>query len=137
MNEVSYRNLYFSPSIVQQAVWLHVGFNLSLRDVKEFLAERGIEVSYETIRRWVDRFGLQIAKRLRRVRGAPYPQWHLDEMYVSIGGRWMYLWHLIDQEGEALDFLVQSMRDTRAALKLMHRMPKHQSIAPKIIVTDK
>ncbi len=73
MTQISYRNLHFPSSIVQQAVWMYVRFNLSLRDVEELLAERGIEVSYETIRRWVDRFGSQVAKRLRRSRGAPHP----------------------------------------------------------------
>jgi len=87
---------------------MYVRFNLSLRDVEELLAERGVEVLYETIRRWVARFGPQIAKRIRRTRTTPHPQWHLDEMYVSICGCWMYLWRAIDQEGEILDFLVQS-----------------------------
>jgi len=137
MTQISYRNLHFPPSIVQQSVWLYVRFNLSLREVEELLAERGVEVSYETIRRWVAHFGPQIAKRLRRLRGAPHPQWHLDEMYVSIGGRWMYLWRAIDQDGEVLDFLVQPKRDTRAALKLMRRLLKQQGIAPKTIVTDR
>ena len=108
MTQISYRDLHFPSSIVQQAVWLYVRFNLSLRDVEELLAERGIEVSYETIRRWFARFGPQVAKRMRQFRGIPHPQSHLDEMYVSIGGRWVYLWRAIDQEGEVLDFLVQS-----------------------------
>tara|TARA_R100000789_G_scaffold75321_1_gene70928 strand:+ start:92 stop:481 length:390 start_codon:yes stop_codon:yes gene_type:complete len=108
-----------------------------LRDVEELLAERGIEVSYETIRRWVALFGPPMAKRMRQTQSAPHPQWLLDEMYVSIGGSWMYLWRAFDQEGEVLDFLVQSRRDARAALKLMRRLLKHQGIAPKTIVTDK
>jgi len=108
-----------------------------LRDVEELLAERGVEVSYETIRRWVSRFGPQMANRIRRTRSTLHPQWHLDEMYVSVGGRRMYLWRAIDQEGEVLDFLVQSKRDTRAALKLMRRLLKRQGIAPKTIITDK
>lgn len=137
MTQISYRNLHFPPSIVQQAVWMYVRFNLSLRDVEDLLAERGVEVSYETIRRWVGRFGPQMAQRMRQTRSAPHPQWHLDEMHVSISGRWMYLWRSIDQEGEVFDFLVQSRRDTRAALKLMRRLLKHQGIAPKAIVTDK
>ena len=137
MTQISYRNLHFPPSIIQQAVWLYARFNLSLRDVEDLLAERGIEVSYETIRRWVTRFGPQVAKRLRQSRGGLHPGWHLDEMYVSIGGRWMYLWRAIDQDGEILDFLVQAKRDTRAALKLMRRPLKRQGMAPKTIVTDR
>lgn len=116
---------------------MYVRFNLSLRDVEELLAERGVEVSHETIRRWVARFGPQMAKRMRRTRNTPHPQWHLDEMYVSIGGRWMYLWRAIDQEGKVLDFLVQPKRDTRAALKFMRRLLKSQGVAPKTIGTDK
>ncbi len=89
MNAISYRNLHFPSSIIQHAVWLDARFNLSLRDVEELMAERSVEVSYETIRRWVKRFGPQIASRLRSGRSRAHPQWHLDEMYVSIGGRWM------------------------------------------------
>ena len=91
MKAISYRNLHFPASIVQHAIWLYARFNLSLRDVEELMAERGVEVSYETVRRWVARFGPQIARRLRRGRPRAHPQWHLDEMYVSIGGHWMYL----------------------------------------------
>ncbi len=137
MNTISYRNLHFPSSIIQYAIWLYARFNLSLRDVEELLAERGIEISYETIRRWVIRFGPQIARRLRRGRPRAHPQWHLDEMYVSIGGRWMYLWRAIDQEGEVLDVLVQARRDKRAALKLVRKLLKKHGFAPRTIVTDK
>lgn len=137
MPQISYHNLDFPSSIVQKAVWVYVRFNLSLRDVEELLAERGIKVSCETIRRWVARFGPLMAKRMRQTRSAPHPQWHLDEMYVYIGGRWTYLWRAIDQGGGVLDFLVQSKGDTRAALKLMRRLLKSQGVAPKTIVTDK
>ena len=92
-------------------VWLYTRFNLSLRDVEELLAERGVQVSYETIRRWVMKFGPEVARRLSCDRPRPHPLWHLDEMYVSIGGRWMYLWRAIDQNGEVLDVLVQAKRD--------------------------
>ena len=97
MNTISYRNLHFPSSIIQHAVWLYARFNLSLRDVEELMAERSVEVSYETIRRWVKRFGPQIARRRRAGRPRAHPQWHLDEMYVSIGGRRMYLWRAIEQ----------------------------------------
>src|SRR5947208_14751621 len=77
------------------------------RDVEDLLAERGIEVSYETIRQWVTRFGPAIARHLRSRRPRPHRQWHLDEMFVSISGKWMYLWRAVDAEGEVLDCLVQ------------------------------
>ena len=137
MNTISYRNLHFPSSIVQHAIWLYARFNLSLRNVEELLAERGIEVSYETIRRRVIRFGPQIARRLRRRRPRAHPQWHLDEMYVSIGGRWTYLWRAIDQEGEVLDILIQAKRDKKAARKLMRKLLKKHGFAPRTIVTDK
>jgi transposase-like protein len=137
MKAISYRNRHFPPSIIQRAVWLYTRFNLSLRDVEELLAERGVQVSYETIRRWVMKFGPEVARRLSCDRPRPHPLWHLDEMYVSIGGRWMYLWRAIDQNGEVLDVLVQAKRDKRAALKLMRKLLKKYGFAPRTIVTDK
>lgn len=101
------------------------------------LAERGIDVSYETVRRWFLKFGCLYARRLRRLRPQPHSQWHLDEVFLSIGGRQMYLWRAVDAEGEVLDILVQSKRDTRAALKLMRKLLRKQGVTPKIIVTDK
>src|SRR5512147_418726 len=107
MQPVSYARHQFPPSVIQHAVWLYLRFQLSLRDVEDLLAERGLDVSYETIRRWVMKFGTIYAKRLRAVRSKPIGQWHLDEMFVSIGGRPMYLWRAVDAEGEVLDILVQ------------------------------
>ena len=112
-------------------------FTLSLRDVEDLLAERGIEVSYETIRRWVARFGPEIARELRRQRPRAHPQWHFDEMFVSIGGRRMYLWRAVDQNGEVLDVLVQAKRDKQAACRLLRKLLKKHAIAPRTIVTDK
>jgi transposase-like protein len=86
-------------------VWLYFRFTLSLRDVEELLAERGIDVSYETIRCWTIKFGPQIARRLKRLRPSPSPRWHLDEMVCNVGGRRMYLWRAVDDEGEVLDRL--------------------------------
>ena len=110
MSTISYRGYRFPPDIIQRAVWLYFRFTLSFRDVEDLLAERGIEVSYETIRQWVMRFGPAIARDLRSHRPRPHGQWHLDEMFVSIGGKWMYLWRAVAAEGEVLDCLVQSRR---------------------------
>src|SRR6202011_1155599 len=79
----------------------------------------GIMVSYETVRRWVNHFGPMIAANLRKRRPKPYTTWHLDEVYVKIDGRMVYLWRAVDAEGEVLDVLVQAKRNKRAALKLM------------------
>src|SRR6266571_9248581 len=108
MRPLSYAGYRFPPEIVQHAVWLYLRFTLSFRDVEELLAERGIDVSHETVRRWVATFGPMIARRLRAMRPKPHTTWHLDEMFVSIGGKRMYLWRAVDAEGEVLDCLVQS-----------------------------
>jgi hypothetical protein len=88
------------PEVIRHAVWLYLRFTLSYRDVEELLAERGLKVSYETVRRWVLKFGPRFARNLRRLRPRPADTWHLDEMVVSIQGRRMYLWRAVDSEGE-------------------------------------
>jgi putative transposase len=105
--------------------------------VEELLAERGLEVSYETVERWVLKFGPGFARRLRRSRPRPSERWHLDEMVVRIAGMRMYLWRAVDHEGEVLDMLVQRRRDTRAALRLMRKLLRKQGFAPKLLTTDK
>src|SRR5690242_10341350 len=107
MTALSYRRHRFPRLVIQHAVWLYLRFTLSYRDVEELLAERGLDVSYETIRRWVLKFGPVFASRLRRHRPRASRQWHLDEMVVRINGKRMYLWRSVDQEGEILDMLVQ------------------------------
>src|SRR5438874_5472790 len=99
MDQLSYSRHRFPPPVIQHSIWLYLRFTLSYRDVEELLAERGLEVSDETVRRWVLKFGSRIARRLRR----PTDRWHLDEMVVRIAGRQMYLWRAVDHEGEVLD----------------------------------
>src|SRR4051794_18508285 len=137
MAEISYRRHRFPPVIIKHAVWLYLRFTLSYRDVEELLAERRLDISYETIRCWVVKFGPLIARRLRRCRPRPSNRWHLDEMVVRIAGERMYLWRAVDHEGEVLDMLVQRRRDTRAALRLMRKLLKKQGFVPKLLVTDK
>ncbi len=111
MPPISYARYRFPPEVIRHAVWLYVRFTLSYRDVEDLLAERGLEVSYETVRRWVLKFGPAIARRLRHGRARPTGHWHLDEMAVRIAGKQMYLWRAVDSEGEVLDVLVQRRRD--------------------------
>ena len=132
-----YHGFRFPKAIIQHAVWLYLRFTLSLRDVEELLAERGIMVTYETARVWVARFGPPIAKRLHRHRGPSSGIWHLDEMFVRIAGRQMYLRRAVDSEGEVLDMLVQRRRDKHAALRLMRKLLKTQGMAPQELVTDR
>jgi transposase-like protein len=111
MDNISYCRHRFPGIVIQQAVWLYFRFALSYRDVEDMLAERGIDVSYETVRRWVLKFGTIIARKLRRGRPRPDGRWHLDEVFVSINGRQLYVWRAVDSEGEVLDILVQPRRD--------------------------
>jgi putative transposase len=111
MVQLTYRRHRFPASIIQHAIWLYLRFTLSYRDVKDLLAERGLDISYETVWRWVLKFGPLIARKLRQRRPRPIDRWHLDEMVVRIAGRPMYLWRAVDHEGEVLDMLVQRRRD--------------------------
>ena len=110
---------------------------LSYRDVEDLLAERGLDISYETVRRWVLKFGPLFARELRRRRPRPTSRWHLDEMAVTIAGRQFWLWRAVDDESEVLDPLVQRRRDKAAAVKLMRKLLKKQGFAPDVLVTDK
>jgi putative transposase len=104
MTKISYSGYRFPPEIIQQAIWLYVRFTLSFRDVEDLLAERGIVVSYETVRRWVNHFGPKIAADLRKRRPKPHTNWHLDEVYLKIGGRLVYLWRAVDAGVKFLTF---------------------------------
>ena len=97
--------------------------------MSRLLAERGLDISYETVRRWVLKFGPAIARRLRQRRPRPSNRWHLDEMVVRIAGERLYLWRAVDDEGEVLDMLVQRRRDSWAALRLMRKLLKKQGFA--------
>lgn len=134
---ISYKNHRFPPQIIAHAVWLYFRFPLSVRLVEEVLLERGIVVSYETIRRWGRRFGAAYTKHLRRERPSREDTWHPDEVVVSIGGRKYWLWRAVDQDGYVLDEVVQVRRDTKAAKRLLVRLLKKHGLAPKRIVTDK
>src|ERR1700738_3645985 len=115
MSTVSNRRHRFPPVVIQYAVWLYLRFTLSYRDVEELLAERGLDVTYATVRTWVVKCGPIIARRRRRCRPRPSDRWHLDEMVVRIAGKRMYLWRAVDHEGEVLEILVQRRRDRSAA----------------------
>ena len=134
---ISYARHQFPPTIIRHAVWLYLRFTLSFRDVEDLLAERGIDVSYESVRRWVVKFGPVFARELRRRRPRPSSRWNLDEMAIQIAGERFWLWRAVDHEGEVLDILMQRRRNKAAALKLMRKLLKKQSFAPVVLVTDK
>ena len=133
---VSYHGYRFPPDIISHAVWLYHRFCLSFRDVEDLLAQRGVTVTYETIRQWCQRFGPVYARRLRRRRGRMGDTWHLDEVFVTIQGRRQYLWRAVDEDGDVLDILVQSHRNRRAAVRFFRTLLKAQGRVPRRLITD-
>jgi putative transposase len=123
---VSYKRHRFPPEIIAHAVWLYFRFPLSLRLVEEMLLERGIVVSYETVRRWGGKFGSAYARRLRRKTPSRHDIWHLDEVVITIAGQKHWLWRAVDQDGYVLDEIVQTRRNTKAAQRLLKRLLKKQ-----------
>jgi putative transposase len=126
----------FPAEIISHAVWLYHVFSLSLRD-ELLLAERGIAVSYETVRRWCRKFGQSFANCVRRRRSRPGDMWHLDEVFIRIQGVQHYLWRAVDQNGVVLDILVQDRRDANAAKRFFRCLLKELQYVPRVIVTDK
>ena len=136
-SQVSYKRHRFPPALIAHTVWLYFRFPLSLRLVEEMLLERGIVVSYETIRCWAKKFGPDYARRLRRKQPSSSDIWHLDEVVITIAGRKHWLWRAVDQDGYVLDEIVQNRRNTKAAKRLLVRLLKKQGVAPKRMITDK
>jgi putative transposase len=133
----SYKGFRFPPEIISHCVWLYHRFPLSFRDVQELMLERGVDVSYETIRAWCDRFGQEYANQLRRRGPRPGDKWHLDEVFVQINGAQRYLWRAVDQHGNVLDILVQSGRNAVAAKRFFRKLLTKQCRVPRVLVTDK
>ena len=133
----SYHGYRFPADIIAHAVWLYFRFSLSFREVEDLLAQRGIAVTYETIRQWCRTFGRAYARRLRHRRGRLGDTWHLDKLFVSINGRRWYLWRAVDEDGDVLDILVQSRRNRRAAVRFFQKLLKRQGALPRRLITDK
>ena len=127
----------FPSAIISHAVWLYHRYGLSFRNVEDLLAERGIIVSYETIRRWCAKFGPDYARRFKRRQGRLGNTWFLDEVFVTINGQRQYLWRAVDQDGDLIDLLVQPRRDGHAARRFFRKLLKSQRQDPVRLVTDK
>jgi putative transposase len=135
-----FRYFNSSPEVIRRVVMMYVKYPLSLRNVEDLLAERGIDISHETVRFWWNRFGPVFAAEIRRTRMAQmrgYTQWrwHLDEVFVKINGRLCYLWRAVDHEGEVLESVVTAKRDKAAALKFLKRIMKKYGHS-QTVVTD-
>src|ERR671928_383487 len=133
----NYKGFRFPPEIISHAVWLYFRFSLSFRDVEELLAQRGVVVSYETVRQWCLKFGQTYANELRRRRPRCGDTWHLDEVFLSIRGERHYLWRAVDQDDNILDILVQKRRNKQAAKKFFRKLLKGLQYVPRVIITDK
>ncbi len=133
----TYPGYRFPAEVIRRAVWLYHVFSLSLRDVELILAERGLTVSHESIRRWVLRFGTDFAARLRKRRPRPGDTWHLDEVFLRINGELLCLWRAVDQHGMVLDLLVQGRRNAGAAKRFFRRLLVGLRCEPKRLVTDR
>jgi len=136
-----FRYFKTSPEVIRLAVMMYVRFPLSLRNVKDLLHERGIDLSHETVRFWWNRFGPMFAAEIRKrradgMRAWPQWQWHLDEVFVKINGETHYLWRAVDHEGEVLEAYVTKRRDRHAALRFLRKAMKRYG-NPKVIVTDR
>ena len=132
-----YKRHRFPPEIIQYAVWLYHRFNLSQRDIEDLLAERGIVVSYESIRLWCNKFGPQYARRLKRRHQGYGDTFFIDEVFVKIDGKQHYLWRAVDQDGEIVDVFLQARRNAKAAKRFFKRLLKSHRAEPRKIVTDK
>ncbi|MDX3697718.1 IS6 family transposase [Streptomyces europaeiscabiei] len=133
----SYKRHRYPVEIISHCVWLYHRFPLSFREVEELMLERGVTVSYETVRRWCLKFGQTYANALRRRQPRRGDKWHLDEVFIKINGRSQYLWRAVDQEGNVLDILVQGRRDKAAARRFFRRLLTKTGAVPRVIVTDR
>ncbi len=136
-SESLYKRHRFPPEIIQHAVWLYYRFNLSSRDIEDLLAERGIAVSYESIRLWCIKFGTKFARRLKHRHRGYGDTFFIDEVFVKIQGEQHYLWRAVDQDGEVVDVFLQRRRDGKAAKRFFKRLLKNHKGEPRKIVTDK
>jgi putative transposase len=133
----SYQRHRFPSEIISHAVWLYHRFCLSFREVEELLAERGITITYESIRQWCQKFGPDYARKLKKRQGRVGDTWHIDEVFVTIQGERQYLWRAVGQDGDTLDFLVQRRRNKQAAVRFFRRLLKGQGGEPRWLMTDK
>ncbi|MFE2719162.1 IS6 family transposase [Streptomyces mirabilis] len=133
----SYKGHRYPVEVISHGVWLYHRFPLSFREVEELMLERGVTVSYETVRRWCVKFGQQYANALRRRQPRPGDKWHLDEAFIKVNGKQKYLRRAVDLDGNVLDVLVQNRRDKAAARRFFRRLMKKTGAVPRVVVTDR
>ena len=132
-----YKRHRFPIEIIRYGVWLYSTFPLSYRDIEKMMLYRGIEVTYEAIRHWCQKFAQEYANQSRKRRQAPVDQWHLDEVVVTLKGEAFYLWRAVDAQGQVIDIFLQRRRNKGAAKKFFRKLLKETGFAPRVMVTDK
>ena len=132
-----YKGFRFPAEIISHCIWLYFRFSLSFRDIEEIMAERGVVLTYETVRQWCLKFGQTYANALKHRRPKTGDKWHLDEVYLKINGKTHYLWRAVDQDGNVLDILVQSRRKKQAAKRFFRKLLKGLQYVPRVIIMDK
>ncbi len=133
----SYQRHRLPSEFISQAVWLYHRFCLSFREVEELLAERGINITYESIRQGCQKFGPAYARKLKKRQGRLGDTWHIDEVFVTIHGERQYLCRAVDQDGDTIDILVQRRRNQHAAVRFFRLLLKRQRVEPRWLITDK
>jgi putative transposase len=133
----NYKGFRLPPEIISHAVWLYFRFSLSFRDVEELLAQRGIVVTYETVRQWCFKFGQTYANELRCRCPCCGDTWHLDEVYLKINGKTHYQWRAVDQDGNVLEILVQSRWNKQEAKRFFRKLLKRLQYVPSVMIMDK
>jgi len=132
-----YHGYRFPQEIISHTVWLYYRFCLRLRDVEELLAERGIFVTYESIRQWCNHFGPEYTRALKKRSGRLGDSWYLDEVFIKIQGERHYLGRAVDQDGDTIDILMQKRRNKQAAKRFFRKLLKGQCASPRRMITDK
>jgi putative transposase len=132
-----YKHYRYPHQIISHAIWLYHRFTLGFRDIEDILANRGIIVSYETVRQWSKKFTPAFARTLKKKQGVYGDHWFLDEVFIKINGKPHYLWRAVDQDANELDILVTKKRNKQSALKFFKKLFKTQGKSPRKIITDK
>jgi transposase, IS6 family len=127
----------FEPEMILLAVGWYLRFSLSYRDVEELLAERGLLVDHVTVWRWVQRYAPEIQRRLRPRLRPTNDSWRVDETYIRVKGKWVYLYRAVDSSGATIDFLLSAKRDAAAAERFLAKALRGENHpAPRVINTD-
>ena len=130
------KRLHYPVDVIAQCVRWYFAYALSLRDLEEMMAERGILVDHSTLYRWIIRLTPLINKAFRRYKRAVGARWRMDETYIKVKGQWKYLYRAVDSSGQTIDFLLTAKRDAAAALRFFRKAIRQHG-EPEVVTIDK